>query len=317
MWKKKEEMSEYRNYLVSVIKNSGIKNERILKAFSKVKREDFVKTNLSINEIYSDTAIPTYYKDGKVSTSSQPSLMALFIKEAKVDENKKVLEIGTGTGYNAAILSEIVGEKGKVVSIESDETLWEISKENLSKYNNVVVINNDGYYGYENEAPYDAILTTVAIDGIPKTWSDQLKDGGRIIAPIALREYFSDYTFLFEKKEGRLFAKFLIHTRFLRAQGKLGFKKGIVKREDFEPQWKEKINLDKRILEFSLTYFNSDENYFLSPDGEKGCLRGNYFVGIGEKLHYIIKQLQNCRFRIIENLEFKSILFWEFLNFIC
>ncbi len=197
--------------------------ERIAKAFGEVPREKFIFSE-GVGA-HSDSAVITYKDADVYSTSSQPSLMAEFMREVGLDEGMKVLEIGGGTGYNAAVMSKVVGKDGIVVSIEYEEKLYEkasMAKEDLS-LDNVVFLKKDGYYGAEGYSPYDAIVVTVGVDEIPRFWMKQLRDKGRIIAPMNLKSV-SMYqpAILFVKDSDFLKGTYRSATSFIKASGMLG-----------------------------------------------------------------------------------------------
>ncbi|SHE63681.1 protein-L-isoaspartate(D-aspartate) O-methyltransferase [Marinitoga hydrogenitolerans DSM 16785] len=300
-----------KKYLTEIIKRKiDNLNEKIIKAFEKVPRENFVLSGISIDSIYSDQAIPTFYGKTFLSTSSQPSLMALFFKESGLNEGYKVLDLGTGTGYNAAIMAEIVGEKGLVITTEPEKDVYNIAKENLKNYKNIVILNSDGYYGFEEEK-FDVILSTVAVDGIPRIWIEQLKDNGKVIVPIVLGDSLTDYTFIIEKKDKEIFAKFLIHTSFLRALGKLSFKSKI-KITDYDFNIEKKLNINPKLFEFCITYFNPINNN-ISVNSEYGIYKGGILKFKGEKLLNVIENLKDVD---LYNSHFKAIEIYDYLNFI-
>jgi protein-L-isoaspartate(D-aspartate) O-methyltransferase len=140
-------------------------------------REDFVpdKYKHMANE---DTPLPI----GHGATISQPSLVDKMCNLLQVDSNSRVLDIGTGSGYQAALLADMCKE---VITIERVYELYIEAKERLKRlgYTNIKVIHGDGSKGYEKEAPYDGIVVAATTDGITKEWKEQLKDGSRIIYP--------------------------------------------------------------------------------------------------------------------------------------
>lgn len=171
---KREEMVEKH------LKGRGIVDENILEAFLKVPREEFVPEEYK-DQAYSDSPLPI----GHGATISQPYIVALMCQILKLDSNSKVLDIGTGSGYQAAILSLICK---KVITIERIGELAKSASKNLMKlnYDNVKVIHADGSLGYKQEAPYDGIKVAATTDHIPKAWKEQLKEGGRIVYPESL-----------------------------------------------------------------------------------------------------------------------------------
>ncbi|WGS64228.1 methyltransferase domain-containing protein [Marinitoga aeolica] len=300
-----------RKYLAEIISRrvEGL-NNRIIKAFEKVPREKFVFSGISLDSIYSDQAIPTFYGKDFLSTSSQPSLMALFYKETILKEGDRVLEIGTGTGYNAAIMAEIVGKSGIIVTTEPEAEIFQKAKENLSEYDNIKVLNKDGYYGYDEEK-FDIIFSTIAVDAIPVTWINQLKENGKIISPIVLGDDLTDYTFLIEKSRKEITARFLIHTSFLRALGKLSFKNKIkLEKHNFNIEMK--LNIPEKLFEFCVTYFNP-QNGNISINSEYGLYRKGLLKFKGENLLNVIEKLKNVN---LFSTRFKGKIIYDFLNFI-
>lgn len=156
----------------------GVKDERVLEAMSKVPRELFVPRNLQ-QFAYEDKPLAIGYEQ----TISQPFIVAFMTEAAMLEPNAKVLEIGTGCGYQTAILSKLCK---KVYTIEIIKPLGEETKKRLKElnYNNVRVLIGDGYGGWPSAAPFDAIIVTAAPETIPQTLIDQLKNGGRMIIPV-------------------------------------------------------------------------------------------------------------------------------------
>ena len=160
------------------IKARGVKDPRVISALLKVERHRFVLEEY-LNSAYSDQPLPI----GEGQTISQPYIVALMTELLELKENEKVLEIGTGSGYQAAILAELAKE---VYTIEIIESLASTAKKRLSEmgYQNISVKAADGYLGWPEAAPFDAIIITAAPDHIPKPLLDQLKDGGRMVVPV-------------------------------------------------------------------------------------------------------------------------------------
>lgn len=151
---------------------------RVFSAMSKVPREEFVPAE-SKEMAYSDAAVSI----GFGQTVSQPYTVAFMTHLLNLDGDEKVLEIGTGSGYQAAILSLLTN---KVFTIERIEPLAESAEEKLERlgYTNIEVKAGQGEEGWPDEAPFDAILIAAGVDNVPKTLFDQLKDGGILVAPV-------------------------------------------------------------------------------------------------------------------------------------
>lgn len=124
------------------------------------------------------------------STISETQLVLEMVHLARVEDGDTVFELGTGTGYSSAILSEMVGPTGRVVTVERDEELAQKASERLFRfgYKNVDVVAGDGTRGFVGAAPYDAVILTAALAGVPSDLRDQLKEGGRFVAPMIINE---------------------------------------------------------------------------------------------------------------------------------
>jgi protein-L-isoaspartate(D-aspartate) O-methyltransferase len=174
-----DQFTRNRNRLVDYLETCGISDPEVLRAMRTVPRHRFVLAG-DIYQAYVDTPLGI----GHGQTISQPYIVALMTELLEVDAGSKVLEIGTGSGYQAAVLAEIVDE---VYTIEIIDELAERSTKLLTElgYTNIRTMSADGYYGWESEAPFDAIIVTAAArDHVPHPLIQQLKDGGRIVIPI-------------------------------------------------------------------------------------------------------------------------------------
>ena len=160
------------------IKARGVKDPRVLAALLKVERHRFVPEKY-LDSAYSDQPLPI----GEGQTISQPYIVGLMTELLELKGNEKVLEIGTGSGYQAAILAELAKE---VYTIEIIESLASTAEKRLSElgYQNVRLKAGDGYLGWPEAAPFDAIIVTAAPDHIPKPLIEQLKEGGRMVVPV-------------------------------------------------------------------------------------------------------------------------------------
>ncbi len=171
--RQKEELIEY-------WKEKGIiKDKNILKAFRDVRREDFVLPQYK-HLAYVDSPLPIL----KGQTISQPTTVAIMTQLLEPKKGHKVLEIGTGSGYQAAILSKVVGREGKVYTIERIPELYEYARQRLKRFRNVKVYLGDGSKGLEEAAPFDRIIVTAGAKTIPKPLVKQLKVNGRMVIPV-------------------------------------------------------------------------------------------------------------------------------------
>lgn len=195
----------------------GIK-ERELKAFLSVNRADFVPENLK-EMAYEDRPLPIL----RGKTISQPTTVMLMTAALEIEAGMKVFEVGTGSGYQAAILSKMVGEKGKVFTTEIIPELIPYAKSNLDKagISNVNITEEDGSRGMEKEGPFDRIILTAAAKEFPKELIEQLKEGGVIIGPIGSRDQQEMVRGV--KEEGKLRMEFLGPYLFTPMYGKYGF----------------------------------------------------------------------------------------------
>lgn len=176
----------------------GIKDVRVLDAMRKIPRHLFVDESMK-GRAYGDHPLPI----GEGQTISQPYVVAWMTEALKLKPSDRVLEIGTGSGYQAAVLAEIVNE---VYSIEIRERLSIRASGLLSElgYKNVKTRYADGYFGWEKYAPFDAIIITASPNHIPPPLIKQLKEGGRLIVPLGSTLYYQTLT-LVTKKEGELY----------------------------------------------------------------------------------------------------------------
>ena len=214
---KREAVDKYselrKNMVEEQLKNRDITDEKVLDVMGKVERHKFVPNNL-IKQAYEDHPMPIGYGQ----TISQPYIVALMTQILDVGENDKVLELGTGSGYQAAVLAELVKE---AYTIEIIEELANSARERLKNlgYENVKVKNADGYFGWPEKAPFDAIIVTAAANHIPPPLIQQLKDGGKLIIPLGSTLTFQTLT-LITKKSGELETEFITGVRFVPLTGK-------------------------------------------------------------------------------------------------
>jgi len=200
--KRREEMVK------SQIEKRGVADPATLAALRKTPRHLFVPAN-SINDAYDDRPFPIVYGQ----TISQPYIVAYMTEIIKPQPAHRVLEIGTGSGYQAAVLAEIVKE---VYTIELVDSLGSQAKNRLNKlnYKNVTVKTGDGYHGWKDKAPFDAIVVTAAAEHIPPPLIEQLKEGGRMIIPVG-SPFMVQQLMLVEKKNGKARTTSLMPVRFV------------------------------------------------------------------------------------------------------
>jgi protein-L-isoaspartate(D-aspartate) O-methyltransferase len=185
----------------------GIKDRRVLEAMATVPRHEFVPKGLW-NAAYFDEPLPIGYGQ----TISQPFIVAFMTEQLDPKPTDRVLEIGTGSGYQAAVLSRLVAE---VYTIEIIEPLAKRAEADLERlgFNNVKVLAGDGYKGWPEHAPFDAIIVTCAPDHIPQPLVEQLRDGGRMIIPVGPPE--NQQLYLLQKRGPNVEEKAILPVRFV------------------------------------------------------------------------------------------------------
>jgi len=186
---------------------------QVMKAIAKVPRHEFVPDKVK-HASYENRPLPIGYGQ----TISQPYIVALMTDLIKPTRKRKVLEIGTGSAYQAAILSELVE---KVYSIEIIEPLGQQAKQRLERlgYNNVEVKIGDGYYGWNDHAPFDAIIVTAAASHIPPPLIKQLKEGGRMVIPVGSRFMAQELLLVTKEKGGKITTQQILPVIFVPLTG--------------------------------------------------------------------------------------------------
>jgi len=194
----------------------GIGDEAVLRAMRTVPRHRFVPVDLR-SHAYEDRPLPI----GHDQTISQPYIVASMTEELHLKEGMKVLEIGTGSGYQAAVLAQITP---KVFTIEIKGGLFVRAKGTLKQlgYDTVQVRHADGYYGWKEEAPFDAIIVTAAAPHVPPPLVEQLKRGGRMILPVGPPLGTQDLRLVTKDEKGRVRSRSLYAVRFVPLTGSLG-----------------------------------------------------------------------------------------------
>jgi protein-L-isoaspartate(D-aspartate) O-methyltransferase len=221
-WRKqpKEAHDEFeflrRNMVERQIRDRGIRDLRVLSAMLSVPRHAFVPMEC-ISDSYADAPLPI----GERQTISQPFMVAAMASALLLKGNERVLEIGAGSGYQAAVLSLLARE---VIAIEARPTLAATCRERLARlgYSNVVVIEGDGSAGCAAHAPYDAILVSAAAPSVPQPLLDQLSEGGLVVAPVGGAE--SQQVLRVVKSGGEPVREGLYHCRFVPLVGRHGWR---------------------------------------------------------------------------------------------
>lgn len=185
--------------LVAQLRQRGAVSEpRVAAALGQVPRHVFLP-GVDLSGAYADEAVPTRYRDGlPVSSASQPAIVAIMLEQLRPPRGGRVLEIGAGTGYNAALLSHLVGPSGRVVTIDIDPDVAAGARAHLARagLSNVTVICGDGAAGWAAESPYDGIVVTAGASDLAPGWARQLAPGGRLVAPLSIRGVQQCVTFV-------------------------------------------------------------------------------------------------------------------------
>ncbi len=211
-----EQNSDYEALRHTMVKNQiiarGVKDRTVLNAMMKVPRHLFMPES-NARQAYADEPQPI----GKGQTISQPYIVAFMTEQLQANKNSRVLEIGTGSGYQAAVLSAIVDS---VFTIEIIPELAAKAKKILHElhYDNVVVRQGDGYNGWPEKAPFDAIIVTAAPPNIPQPLLQQLKIGGRMVLPVG--EYLQELVIV-KKSDSGIDMESVLPVRFVPMTGKI------------------------------------------------------------------------------------------------
>ena len=186
----------------------GVKNEHVITAMYTVPRHLFVPES-NRSKAYDDTPLPI----GSGQTISQPYIVAFMSEALDLKPDDRILEIGTGSGYQAAVLAEIVKE---VYSIEIIPVIGNRASKLLDEmgYTNIHIKVDDGYKGWPEKGPFDAVIVTCAPDKIPQTLIDQLREGGKIIIPVG-SQYSAQHLIRGVKQKGRLITENVLPVRFV------------------------------------------------------------------------------------------------------
>ncbi len=193
---------------------------RVSAAFRAVPRHVFLP-EVALPEAYADKAVVTKIQDNiAVSSCSQPAIIAIMLEQLDLHEGDKVLEIGAGTGFNAALMSSLVGAQGCVTTVDIDEDIVTPARTNLARagVTNVGVVHADGGFGYAPDAPYDAIIATVGVWDLSPHWVEQLRTGGKLVAPLWFHTLQFSIAFV-KTKENALVSRSIRPCGFMRLRG--------------------------------------------------------------------------------------------------
>ncbi|MEU3215943.1 methyltransferase, FxLD system [Streptomyces sp. NPDC006971] len=198
--------AQLRNALVDKIRESGYARTAVVEtALRTVPRHLFVP-DATLEDAYANTPVNVKYDtDGtSISCASQPGVVALMLDQLDAQPGERILELGAGTGYNAALIAHLVGETGRVTTIDVDDDLVEGARAHLAAagFTNVEALTRDGAVGHADGAPYDRIIATVGAHGVPHAWMQQLAPGGRLVVPQRLKGSVSR-SIAYEQRDGR------------------------------------------------------------------------------------------------------------------
>ncbi|MBN1821394.1 MAG: protein-L-isoaspartate(D-aspartate) O-methyltransferase [Prolixibacteraceae bacterium] len=208
IWQQKEKFQIQKEKMIQQqLKSRGISDRKVLDAFLEVERHKFVLPEYR-EQAYGD--FPLMIKEGQ--TISQPYVVAFMTEQLALEKDDKVLEIGTGSGYQAAILAQLCDS---VFTVEIFETLANDAKTLFQElgYNNIFVKHGDGYLGWPEHAPYDAIIVTCSPKHIPEPLKEQLAERGKMIIPVGTG--FAQNLVLLEKKKGKIRQRNVLPVRFV------------------------------------------------------------------------------------------------------
>nr|KXH75486.1 MAG: hypothetical protein AM325_11130 [Candidatus Thorarchaeota archaeon SMTZ1-45] len=220
--KTKKEFEKEREEKVKWLTQEGfLKSKGIIKAMLKVPREEFVPEQYR-DYAYHELPFPL---PGRDATISCPHSYPLFYEALGLKAGEKLFEVGTGSGYGAALAREIVGPDGRVVTIEIDEETYNFARRNMKRldYDDVFLIHGDGSLGYAPDAPYDKICITATCPEIPRPLIHQLAIQGRLMAPVGSPERAQDLILIEQDKDGTLRRKFIEKVLYVPLKGKHGW----------------------------------------------------------------------------------------------
>ncbi len=198
---REQDSSVQRLRLVDALSQQGyLRDPRVRAAFLRVPREEFVRPS-DRPAAYADSPLPI----GEGQTISAPSMIAIMLEEARLEPAERVLEVGTGSGYQAALVACLVGSES-LVTMERIPSLAALGEDNLRRtgFGAVRVVRGDGSLGYPPLAPYDCIIATAGAPRIPDAWAAQLSKNGRIVAPVGRSRFAQELLVAHVRDDGRL-----------------------------------------------------------------------------------------------------------------
>ena len=213
-----QELRGARLRLIETLREKGIRDLAVLRAFEQTPRHHFIPTGLR-HRAYEDSSLPI----GSGQTISQPSIHARYLELLTLSGRERVLEIGTGSGYQTALLAHLVEQ---VFSIERIPVLYQQARDAIRRAgaNNVSMLLGDGTLGWREYAPYDAILVSAGAPSVPEPLLGQIAEGGRMLVPVGTRE--EQHLFMFRRVNGQLEQKEIAPVRFVPLVGHHGWEGG-------------------------------------------------------------------------------------------
>ena len=200
-----DQANDLRNTLVAgLVRQGAIRNSAVREAFATVPRHRFVPQAALVTAYADRPVFIRWDAETPISSSTQPTMMAIMIEQLCLEPSNRVLEIGAGSGYNAAIMAHIVGDAGNVVTVDIDQDIVDEAAANLFKtgFHNVTCVCGDGFKGVPTGQPYDRVIVTVGAYDVSPHWVDQLKDGGILVAPLWFRG--ANLSVALRKEDGEL-----------------------------------------------------------------------------------------------------------------
>lgn len=214
-------LDERKRMVNELIRKGYIKSDSVKKAMEKVPRHEFVPET-ERDRAYLDIPLPI----GEGQTISAPHMVAMIAEVLELSEGIKVLEVGTGCGYNAAVVAEIVGPEGHLYTIERIKSLYEMARNKLEElgYRNITVIHGDGTKGWPGAAPYSRIYVTAAAPRVPEPLKQQLDIGGKLLIPTGADRFYQELILVERVSENDYRSKNLGGVAFVPLIGKHGWK---------------------------------------------------------------------------------------------